>query len=165
MILSVRMWLAIVNSAGEQGCQLPDSSLRSQTFCYTADCSTTFYIYWKPKPFCTSHHKTTSKHFRIQEFWLHFAKKFCDFRQNGKAPPPSWLLCLGRPMACGNSCVKHFAKFPDFFETQCCQPWQEVTIANLTLLADYIETCRYIFIILIMMRYAAMTCGDIHFRS
>ena len=28
--------------------------------------------------FYTSHHKTTSKHPRIQEFWLYFAKSFCE---------------------------------------------------------------------------------------
>ena len=42
--------------------------------------------------------------------------------KNGKSAPtpPSWLLlCLGRPMTCSNAYVKHFAKFPDFFKTQC----------------------------------------------
>ena len=56
----------------------------------------------------------------------YFAKKNCDFRQ--KPPPPSWLLRLGRPMACGNACVKHFEKFSDLFETQCWQPcWETAT--------------------------------------
>ena len=51
-----------------QGCQLPDFSLRSQTFCYSADFLLPFDICLKPRLFCTSHHKTTSKHPRIQEF-------------------------------------------------------------------------------------------------
>ena len=34
-----------------QGCQNPDFSLRSQTFCLTADFSTTFYICWKTMTF------------------------------------------------------------------------------------------------------------------
>ena len=33
------------------GCQLPDFSLRSQTFCYTADISTTFLYMLKTKTF------------------------------------------------------------------------------------------------------------------
>ena len=101
-----------------QGYQLPDFSLRFQTFCYTADFSTTFYICLKPKLFCTSHHKTTSKHPRIQEF----CKKFWwPQTKTGKAPPLSWFL-LGRPMTCGNAYVKHFAKFPDFSETHLISP-------------------------------------------
>ena len=76
------------------GCQLPDFSLRSQTFCYTADFSTTFYICLKPRLFWTSHHKTTSKHHRIQEFGLYFAKFFCDFRQKRrKRSHPSGSFC------------------------------------------------------------------------
>ena len=71
-----------------QGCQLPDFSLRFQSSCYTADFSTTFiYICLKPRHFCTSHHRTTSKHSRIQEFWLYFAKKFCDPRQKREKSP------------------------------------------------------------------------------
>ena len=35
----------------KQGCQLSDFSLRSQTFCYTAEFSTIFYICLKPKNF------------------------------------------------------------------------------------------------------------------
>ena len=72
------------NYFGKQnrGCQLPDFSLRSPTFCYTADFSTTFLYMLKTKTFCASHHKTTSKHPRIQKFWIYFAKNFCDPRQN-----------------------------------------------------------------------------------
>ena len=95
-----------------RGCQLPDFSLRSQIFCYTAVFSTTFLYMLKTRLFFTSQHKTTSKHHRIQECWLYFAKGFCDPPQTetGKHPHPA-----------GSSCAwhayhdKHFAKFPDFF--------------------------------------------------
>ena len=76
-----------------------DFSLRSQTFCFTADFFTTFYICLKPrlfahpitkclKPrlFSTSHHKIISKHPRIQESWLYFAKKNFEMSdKNGKS--------------------------------------------------------------------------------
>ena len=80
-----------------------------------------FYICLKPRLFGTFHHKTTSKHPRIQEF----CKKNLWFQtKTSKALPPSWLLlCLGKPMTCGNAYFKHFAKSSDFFETQCWQPW------------------------------------------
>ena len=82
-----------------QGCQLSDFSLRFQTFCYIADFSTTFYICLKPRFFYTSHHKTISKHSRIQEFWLYSAKMFCDPRQKRESTPIQWLLlCLSRPV-------------------------------------------------------------------
>ena len=76
------------------GCQLSDFSLRSQTFFYTSDLSTTFYICLKSRLFGTSHHKTTSKHTRIQEFWLCFAKYFFDSRQKReKRPHPADSSC------------------------------------------------------------------------
>ena len=37
--------------SSSQGCQLPDFSLRSQTFCYIADFSTTFYIFAENQDF------------------------------------------------------------------------------------------------------------------
>ena len=54
-----------------------------------------------------------------------FCKKILWLQTNkGKAPPRSWLLmCLGKSITCGNVYVKHSANFPDFFETQCWQPW------------------------------------------
>ena len=55
---------------------------------------TTFYICLKPRLSCTSYHKTTNKHLRIQKFWLYFAKKFCDFRQKReKRPYPAGSSC------------------------------------------------------------------------
>ena len=95
--------------------QLLNFSLRSQTFCYTADFSTTFfYIYVKPRLVCTSYHKTTSKHPRIQEFWLYFAKKISKTSDRNRKSSPTQLT-PSVPMACGNAYVKHFTKFPDFF--------------------------------------------------
>ena len=81
------------------------------------------YICLKPRPFCASHYKATSKHSRFWEFWLYFAKRFLwPQTKTGKVPLPSWLLqWLGRLIACDNAYVKRFAKFPDFFETQCWQ--------------------------------------------
>ena len=52
------------------------------------------YICLKPRLFCTSHHKTTSKHPRIQKFWLYFAKAFCNPRQErGKPLHPAGSSC------------------------------------------------------------------------
>ena len=71
-----------------QCCQLPDFSLRSQIFCYSADFSTTFLYMLKTKTFL---HILSQNHqqalYRIQKFWLHFAKKFCDFRQKREKRP------------------------------------------------------------------------------
>ena len=96
--------------------------LRSQTFCYTTDFLLLIYICLKPRLFLTFHHKTTSKHPRIQKFWIYFAKKFCDSQtKTGKAPPPSWLLlCVVRPMACGNAYVKH--SFQTFLKHNVANP-------------------------------------------
>ena len=109
-----------------QGCQHPDFSLRSQTFCYTADSSTTFlYMHiLKTKTFLHIHHKTTNKPLEFNKFDSVLQKEFCDFRlKMGKSPPLSWLfLCLGRPMACGGASIKLFARSPNFFKTQCWQP-------------------------------------------
>ena len=54
---------------------------------YTADFSTTIYICLKLRLLCTFHHKTTSKHPRIQEFWLYFAKKSVTPDKNGESAP------------------------------------------------------------------------------
>ena len=47
--MPLKLWnfenYAIFEWKSSQGCQLPDFSLRSQTFCYTADFSTNFFIY------------------------------------------------------------------------------------------------------------------------
>ena len=84
---------------------------------YTADFSTTIYICLKLRLLCTFHHKTTSKHPRIQEFDSILQKNLWLQIKTGKAPQPSWLLlCLGRP------------KLPDFFETQCWQSKEDKLI-------------------------------------
>ena len=78
-----------------------------------------FFIYASIHEFFTSLHKTTAStlkfqyfHSFLQKFWWTQTKAFC------------WhLLCLSRPMACGNRYIEHFAKFPDFFKTHCWQPW------------------------------------------
>ena len=84
------------------GCQLSDFSLRSQSSCYTADISTTFLNILKTKTFL---HIPSQNH---QQFWLYFAKRFCDFRQRREKHPTQ--------LVCGNAYVKHFAKFPDCFD-------------------------------------------------
>ena len=104
------------------GCQLPDFSLRSQTFCYTADISTTFLYMLKTKTFLHILTKPTASTQNSKLLTLFCKKISVTSDKNGKSAPPSWTLCLGRPMACGNAYVKHLAKFPDFFETQCWQP-------------------------------------------
>ena len=73
-----------------------------------------FYICLKPRLLCASHHKTTNS----RTLTL-FCKKILQSQtKTEKAPPSSWLiLCLGRLMTRGN-----FAKFSNFFETQCWQP-------------------------------------------
>ena len=104
-----------------QCCQFPDFSLRSQTFCYTADFSTNFYTCLKPRLFWISYHKTTSKHSRIQEFRLYFAGNFCDFRQKrDKHPHSAGSSCAWAGLQPAITC---FQKFPDFLKTQCWQPW------------------------------------------
>ena len=111
---------------------LPTSRLQSEISDFLLYCRLFyfFYICLKPKLFCTSQHKTTSKHPRFPEFCLYCAKNFCDSQtKTGKAPVPSWLLlCLGSPMPCGNAYVKPFTKFPDFFKTQLWQPWNSLLI-------------------------------------
>ena len=72
-----------------QGCQLPDFSLRSHNFCFTADFFTIFYIYLKPRLICKSHHKTTSKHPKTQEFWLYFSKKILWLQAKTEKASPS----------------------------------------------------------------------------
>ena len=47
-------------------------------------------------------------------------KKIVTLDKNGKSVPTQ--LAPPVPMDCGNAYVKHFAKFPEFFVTQCWQP-------------------------------------------
>ena len=65
----------------KQGCQLPDFSLRSQTFCYTADFSTTFLYMLQTKTFFA--HPITKPPASTLEFNILtlFCKKICDSRQ------------------------------------------------------------------------------------
>ena len=46
----------------------------------------------KPRLFCTFHHKTTSKHPRIKEFWLYFAKISVTPDKNEKSAPTQLAL-------------------------------------------------------------------------
>ena len=73
-----------------QGCQLPDFSLSLRLwdlrlFDIFQTSLLLFYICLKPRLFCTFHHKTTSKHPRIQEFWLYFEKNSVTPDKNGKS--------------------------------------------------------------------------------
>ena len=79
----------------------------------------------KTKTFLQTPHKTTSKHPIIQEFWLYFAKKFVILDKNEKSAPTQ-LAPPVQAYACGNVYFEHLAKFPDFFEAQCWQPWIQV---------------------------------------
>ena len=100
-----------------QGCQLPGFSLKPQIFYYTtADFSATFlYICSRPILFCTSHHKTTSKHpnKRIQEFWLFFCEKI--LWPQTKTLTDSSCALAGLWLAVSNAYFQHFAQFSDFF--------------------------------------------------
>ena len=73
-------------------CELPVFSLRSQTFCYAAEFSTTFLYMLKTKTFL--HHKANSEHPKIQEFELYFVKNFCNSRKKRtKRPHPTGSSC------------------------------------------------------------------------
>ena len=78
-----------------KGFQLPDFSLRSQTFLLYCKLFYYFLYILKTKTFCAFHHKTTSKYPKIQKFWHSFAKYFCDFKQKWEK----------RPNQAGSSCA------------------------------------------------------------
>ena len=64
---------------GSHSCQLPDFSLRSQTFCYTADFSTTYFLYM-PKTM-TSLHSITKQPALTLEFHYFYSilqMNFCE---------------------------------------------------------------------------------------
>ena len=85
-----------------QGCQLLDFSLRPQTFCYTADFSTTFYICLKPRLFAHPITKPPASTLEFKDFDFIWQKNSVNSDKNGKsastqlAPPVP-----GRPMVCG----------------------------------------------------------------
>ena len=78
-----------------QGCQLPDFSLRSQTFCYTADFSTTFLYMLKTKTFfahCITKPPVSTLDFK--NFHSILQKKIIDFQtKTGKRPHPAGSSC------------------------------------------------------------------------
>ena len=71
-------YLSVWGYFTQQGCQLPDLSLRNQTFCYIAEFST-FLFMLKTKTFL---HIPSP-----QKFWLYFAKDYCDSRQKREKRP------------------------------------------------------------------------------
>ena len=120
----VRFQIVLVFICIEQSCQLPDFSLRSQTFCHTADFSTTFLYMLKTKTFFA--HPITKPPASTLEF-----KNFDFILRKNFVTLPSWLLrWLGRPMARGNAYPKHFTKFPHFFKTKFWQPRRRVSFQH-----------------------------------
>ena len=113
--------------SSNQGGQLPDVSLRSLYLLY---CRLPYdFVLYMPKTTTFSHSiaKQPAWTLEFQYFYSILQMNFCEPRQKtGRAPFLRWhLLRLDRPMTCGNAYVKHFTKFPNFFETQCWQPgWQ-----------------------------------------
>ena len=127
-----------------QNCQLPDLSMRSQTFCYTADFLTNFFLYM-PKTINCSHFipKQPASTLEFQYFYSNLQYLWAQTKM-GRAPFLRWhLQCLGRPMICGNSYVKHFAKFPDFSETLCLKPWTSCKFCYINIL----KTCWQFLVI------------------
>ena len=55
-----------------------------------------FHICLKPRVFCTSHHKTTSEHPRIQEFCLYFANSVISDKNWKSAPTQLAPSVLGQ---------------------------------------------------------------------
>ena len=74
-----------------------------------------FYICLKPRLFCISHHKTTSEHHKNFDSILQ--KEFCDSRQKWEKR----LHPVGSSVPGQAYGLRYFAKFSDFFETQCWQ--------------------------------------------
>ena len=113
-ILCYRDWVT-----KNQGGQHPDFSLRSQTFCYTADFSATLLYMLKTNT--SFAHPITKPPASTLEFKNFDSKRFLWLQTKTGNIAPTRLAppAPGRPMACGNAYVKHCAKFPDLFETQC----------------------------------------------
>ena len=70
-----------------KGFQLPDFSLRSQTFCYTADFSTTFYIFLKPRLFAHSIIKPLASTLKFKNFDSHLQNISVAPNKSGKSGP------------------------------------------------------------------------------
>ena len=108
------------------------SLAKRQTFCYIADSSITFLYMLKTKTFLhilSQNHEQAPQNSKI--FTLFCKKHSVDLDKNEKsALTQLLLLCLGRPMACSNARVKHFANFPGFFETKCWQPWNTLRVSK-----------------------------------
>ena len=71
--------------------EISDVLLNCRIFYYFHECL-------KQRIFCTSYHQTTSKHPRIQELLLYFAKDICDPRQKQEKrhhPAGSSCACAG----------------------------------------------------------------------
>ena len=111
-----------INYRDLQGFQLPDFSLRFQTFCHTADFSTTFLYMLKTKTFFAYLiTKPPASTLEFNNFDFVLQKIFVTSDENGKRAPTQ----LAPPVpgqAYGNAYVKQFTKFLDFFETKFWQP-------------------------------------------
>ena len=95
-----------------QGCQLSDFGLRSQTFSYPADFLLLFlYMLKKPRPFAHPITKPPASTLEFKNFDSILQKISVTLNKNGKRPHQAGFCAW----ACGNTYVKHFAQFPDFF--------------------------------------------------
>ena len=71
-----------------QGCQFPDFSLRSRTFCYTAQFSATFsHMLFYQDFFSHSTTKPPASTLEFKNFDSILEKNFCDFRQKREKRP------------------------------------------------------------------------------
>ena len=101
---------------GTQSCQLPDFNQRSQTLCDIVDFPTTLSYMPKTRTFSHPITKHPERTLEFQYFYSVLQKIPWVQTKTKKVPRSRCLfLLLGRPMACGNAYVKHFAKFPDLF--------------------------------------------------
>ena len=107
-----------------QGCQLLEFSLTFQTIFYTADFRRIFLYMLETTTFPHPITKHPASTLEFQYLYSILQIDFCEPGQKQeKRPFPRWhLLCLGRPMTCGNAYVKHFVKFPDFLRRNVGNP-------------------------------------------
>ena len=118
------------NQTSMHGCQLPDFSLRSQAF------PLLFYICLKP-----SHHKTTSKHPRIHEFWLYFAKKILwPQTKTGKRPHTAGCSCAWVGLWPVVTCIlSTWQNFQTFFKHNVGNPVNMLVLIKTFLMSDWSE--------------------------